>query len=99
MESHPSPAPPPTPGSLMPGVAADWDTLVLWLFEKDPGRTAPEYRGTRSGAEQLARTLNGLVHAEIYGFAFRIVLILPAIAAVGITVRAALPPGGPRRPS
>ncbi|MET9436354.1 serine/threonine-protein kinase [Streptomyces sp. NPDC006551] len=41
--------------------------------------------------------LNGLLHANVLGFAFRILLFLLAVAAVVTTVRAALPPGPARR--
>ncbi|MEV5517735.1 hypothetical protein AB0L50_33350 [Streptomyces flaveolus] len=41
--------------------------------------------------------LNGLLHANVLGFTFRIMLGLLAVAAVVTLVRAALPPGHARR--
>ncbi|MEU6106631.1 serine/threonine-protein kinase [Streptomyces flaveolus] len=47
---------PPAPGSVVPGVSADWDALVLRLLEKDPGRR-------HDNAAELAADLRRLDHA------------------------------------
>ncbi|MGV9290740.1 serine/threonine-protein kinase [Streptomyces sp. NPDC003719] len=47
---------PPAPGSVVPGVPADWDALVLRLLEKDPGRR-------HDNAAELAADLRRLDHA------------------------------------
>jgi hypothetical protein len=47
---------PPAPGSVVPGVSADWDALVLRLLEKDPGRR-------HDNAAELAADVRRLDHA------------------------------------
>ncbi len=46
---------PPAPGSLVPGVSADWDGLVLRLLEKDPDRRHASAVELEAVLRQLAR--------------------------------------------
>ncbi|WP_258054515.1 serine/threonine-protein kinase [Streptomyces sp. Ru71] len=48
---------PPAPGSLAPGLSADWDALVLRLLEKDPG-------SRHDSAAQVAAALRRLDRPE-----------------------------------
>ncbi|CCK32307.1 hypothetical protein BN159_7928 [Streptomyces davaonensis JCM 4913] len=46
---------PPAPGSVAPGVSADWDALVLRLLEKEPGRRHDSAAELAAALRQLPR--------------------------------------------
>lgn len=46
---------PPAPGSVVPGVSADWDALVLRLLEKDPARRHDSAAELAAALRQLDR--------------------------------------------
>ncbi|MEV4950228.1 serine/threonine-protein kinase [Streptomyces sp. NPDC053755] len=67
--------------------------IVLTLVG-DPAGRMPVVAG---GLGFVLVALNGLLHAGVLGYVFRVLLFLLAAAALTATVRAALPPGHARR--